>query len=1246
MSADEFQDFSTVTPFERLVAALEWHLQCWSTKGLDEIFQEATTAGKTINCGPNTYVVLREFIRHKKGSRSTETYVFALYVPWHTTGKPIPSAARTRSTARASPHRVQHITVRRSGRHRPNAHSSSGAKPHTLTPSTGRAGGQSPFGPASQSPGGSPKGDGHGALTRSDDWFEDPVGCSCARELSPGYSGSTVFRPHIWDWQHALEVWFGVDIFLTLAPTGGVLSDSVTEEAGMLTSALGAALSSCRLFWPAFVPFDESTYAPYWGVAWAGNATVHFRTDRIDSLRTPVCLTKVEGQLKVLEGQLAAYDAGAARACKVVLADMGIASLALAAGGFPQASGSFPISVSLRRRWILPPPSGRDDEEDSDSSEEWDSHCCWKPWAHQVDPIQGVHLEVVWRDLPASAALEDAFRPDNVQTVLLHAIQRKDAQATLKLPGWKCRPQDMYLGAGLPPIGTYYSDQERPGGAARDASFSAMLSAFLGGRQLALRTTHGLVELDSERFWEQVGVWPLPGRVPDALLLDLQDAVLPGTAMFHSLESHSRDVLLEEHLTPLVERLSQLVGTAPPNSLAARLALDSLLAGNARAVAGLWRAFVRILRSKYWEPTDSTGLPKLLPRMSVVQQGPSGGFTWTPLDLRSSLLHQKLHMLQICIMMRRREVSPGSPANMRFGGPLLHASLSRHPTSHQLSPGWLKGSRKEGDLHMAQEADVSMAGSDTDSFESAGEGPLDEELSSSPKTPPLLLSPTPPPAAGILDGVEMEGGGPLIVPNLQQLPFFTLDQVQEENPWFTPMGWEEAEVLVRERRSSRVVRSDMQAFKAANPSAVLSDFIRWHCRAYAPVPAAQVEAADWSKLWEMGAPLAAAQQAPLMNPLKMGEHALHFLESLSQRAEAIWDHLLPTAFSVPAAVLAQSPAANLPAVAATVDRFAKAAEQAFRNAKQDPADASALLETFHRMEAAIVGVESLSRSLPPCPSLVNRVMAVALEPPRPNGRGPGLSRDDSGGSKAVPMESQSSRGEGPHGGPAGVPPRQNLGSSHSTGSPPASHRSHMSVLRNRSRRRSQETEGSGTGDGPFSHHQEGILGSLPAASMERDLPGVSPRFRRRLSSMSDAATGPAFPEEMDESAALHSGLVCTPAELDALSRQMREGAREASDLLLGARYAGLDHTEDGEEDRQDVAPEVSEDLPGFPGWGPPILSEWLLRCEHGGVAEEGGGANLSSSSTGSTSRLPPHRLYVSTSQHGAPRIATTIVAES
>lgn len=134
-------------------------------------------------------------------------------------------------------------------------------------------------------------------------------------------------------------------------------------------------------------------------------------------------------------------------------------------------------------------------------------------------------------------------------------------------------------------------------------------------------------------------------------------------------------------------------GAAPPNSLTARLALDALLAGNARAVAGLWRAFVTNLRRKYWEP--KSGVPQPLPRMAVVERGPSGTFTWVPPDLCSCLFHQKLHMLQICILMRKQEVEwgdegspagPAAPARTWFGGPTWQSPLSPAKVAH-LAPG-------------------------------------------------------------------------------------------------------------------------------------------------------------------------------------------------------------------------------------------------------------------------------------------------------------------------------------------------------------------------------------------------------------------------------------------------------------------------------------------------------------------------------------------------------------------------------
>jgi hypothetical protein len=54
-------------------------------------------------------------------------------------------------------------------------------------------------------------------------------------------------------------------------------------------------------------------------------------------------------------------------------------------------------------------------------------------------------------------------------------------------------------------------------------------------------------------------------------------------------------------------------------------------------------------------------------------------------------------------------------------------------------------------------------------------------------------------------------------------------------------GLEGMQAAVRERRASKVVQSDMLAFKAANPGATFRDFVAWHSTVHAPVSTAQVE---------------------------------------------------------------------------------------------------------------------------------------------------------------------------------------------------------------------------------------------------------------------------------------------------------------------------------------------------------------------------------------------------------------------
>ena len=65
------------------------------------------------------------------------------------------------------------------------------------------------------------------------------------------------------------------------------------QEASTLLSALAAALSNCRLAWPAFLPVHDPLRDAHWGIGAAGLATVHYDSDSIHLSKNPTRLQQV-----------------------------------------------------------------------------------------------------------------------------------------------------------------------------------------------------------------------------------------------------------------------------------------------------------------------------------------------------------------------------------------------------------------------------------------------------------------------------------------------------------------------------------------------------------------------------------------------------------------------------------------------------------------------------------------------------------------------------------------------------------------------------------------------------------------------------------------------------------------------------------------------------------------------------------------------------------------------------------------
>lgn len=141
----------------------------------------------------------------------------------------------------------------------------------------------------------------------------------------------------------------------------------------------------------------------------------------------------------------------------------------------------------------------------------------------------------------------------------------------------------------------------------------------------------------------------------------------------------------------------------------------------------------------------------------------------------------------------------------------------------------------------------------------------------------------------IIDELDQSGkllisGEKMIFPATQVIPVRTEDQIQEsEQLLFKNADDQRQKVLIQ----SKQLKSDMSAFKAANPTAVFSDFIRW----YSPTDfnegtkelSTRMSTSDnlWKELWETTPARSTDDQSPLFNKVEQCEFALDYIEGLS-----------------------------------------------------------------------------------------------------------------------------------------------------------------------------------------------------------------------------------------------------------------------------------------------------------------------------------------------------------------------------
>ncbi|KAI8802194.1 Rab3 GTPase-activating protein catalytic subunit-domain-containing protein [Cladochytrium replicatum] len=307
----------------------------------------------------------------------------------------------------------------------------------------------------------------------------------------------------------------------------------------------------------------------------------------------------------------------------------------------------------------------------------------------------------------------------------------------------------------------------------------------------------------------------------------------------------------------------------------------------------LWPELVRKIRV-IWE----SGGEEYIPDVWIHGEGEAMG-----IDLRYNVLHQKLAMLNCCVWHRKMEEKRGGKVakttREREQEELDEVTEARGSSSRGAREGG-----ENGDIFLDTLDDIMTTPSETtasaevDEEREDGERDGDEEVDGEgggewEKVSEGQLRP--------MEGVcLLKTGQPLYIPKTQDIGYMTEDMIREQELIFERLGTSAEAARARARMQSAHLKSDMEAFKAANPGCCLEDFVRWHSpRDWVPdEEGAETEAAGenpvyvkgqlsarmrepgnlWEELWKSTRPVPVSRQKSLFDHSKEAEKVLRYLE--------------------------------------------------------------------------------------------------------------------------------------------------------------------------------------------------------------------------------------------------------------------------------------------------------------------------------------------------------------------------------
>ncbi|XP_023522736.1 rab3 GTPase-activating protein catalytic subunit isoform X3 [Cucurbita pepo subsp. pepo] len=674
------------------------------------------------------------------------------------------------------------------------------------------------------------------------------------------------------DWElslHELQLCFGVQEFLVIAPQSisGVILDS--PEASKLLSAVAIALTNCSSFWPAFVPVHDPSRKAYIGIQNMGTTfTRRFEADRIGT-QVPIKLMHLEGLYELFVSKFA------------------YSSMDISMNLFKV---HFTMKLTFKILLSDDDDIRRDDAEMAESVYEsavgtsgkgqWDDDCPWSEWYSSEDPVKGFELIASWSEKMVESSLEMAE---------LENSSPHEAKKWILFPILSPNITDTTMGNRV--------------------GFSSQLYLLIDALDMSFQA----------QFMEDFVSVENPGSDN----FKSSTAVPPPTVIDRVLKELFHEGKKSPYFAKGEHRTSQAIKAAALDSLFAQFCLHVLWFGNCniRAIATLWVEFVREVR---WCWDEVQPLPRMPISSSIDLSSCLINQKLQMLAICIERKHQSIEEFQDCL----ESQDPESPRAEEDGPVSEDVSTMQTPGENfdgkcdsHLSPEVEFESKANLFEERTKSEDV-ISFTDQKSTDSTRRGSAgivgtmmllnSYQSMHAPFTQdaPLMTEDM---HEERLQAVEAFGDSFDFSAQLEKdILSSDMSAFKAANPdgvfedfirWHSPRDWED---------------SDPKGEGLPNGSATETSKDNWPPRGHLSKRMSE-HGNLWRQLWNDAPALPVSEQKSLLDPNREGEKILHYLETL--RPHQLLEQMVCTAFKAGADTLSQTSYGGLKLMKAKMDQL-------------------------------------------------------------------------------------------------------------------------------------------------------------------------------------------------------------------------------------------------------------------------------------------------------------------------------------